>query len=115
MRISDWSSDVCSSDLERALPLEHGSNFRDIGGYPAAGGKHVRWGMIFRSGGTPLLNDADEQRIGALKLGEMVDLRSSEERVLAPTRIYGVRYTAVGYSMGPMSANLRSEEHTFDI
>src|SRR3546814_680316 len=81
---------------ERALPLEHGSNFRDIGGYPAAGGKHVRWGMIFRSGGTPLLNDADEQRIGALKLGEMVDLRSSEERVLAPTRIYGVRYTAVG-------------------
>src|SRR3546814_16616904 len=74
---------------ERALPLEHGSNFRDIGGYPAAGGKHVRWGMIFRSGGTPLLNDADEQRIGALKLGEMVDLRSSEERVLAPTRISG--------------------------
>src|SRR3546814_6177413 len=64
---------------ERALPLEHGSNFRDIGGYPAAGGKHVRWGMIFRSGGTPLLNDADEQRIGALKLGEMVDLRRSEE------------------------------------
>src|SRR3546814_14564024 len=53
---------------ERALPLEHGSNFRDIGGYPAAGGKHVRWGMIFRSGWTPLLNDADEQRIGALKL-----------------------------------------------
>src|SRR3546814_13513140 len=88
---------------ERALPLEHGSNFRDIGGYPAAGGKHVRWGMIFRSGGTPLLNDADEQRIGALKLGAMVDLRSSEERVLAPTRIYGVRYPAVGYSMGTMS------------
>src|SRR3546814_10097930 len=91
---------------ERALPLEHGSNLRDIGGYPAAGGKHVRVGMIFRSGGTPLLNDADEQRIGALKLGEMVDLRASEERVLAPTRIYGVLYTAVGYSMGTMSANM---------
>ncbi|HEY6869061.1 MAG TPA: protein-tyrosine-phosphatase, partial [Novosphingobium sp.] len=26
---------------ERALPLEAGSNFRDIGGYPAAGGRRV--------------------------------------------------------------------------
>src|SRR3546814_13059477 len=73
---------------ERALPLEHGSNFRDIGGYSAAGGKHRRWGMIFRSGGTPLLNDADGQRIGALTLGEMVDPRSNAQGVLATTRLY---------------------------
>lgn len=83
---------------ERVLPLEQGSNFRDIGGYPA-GGKHVKWGMIFRSGGTPMLTDPDLAQIGALKLSEMVDLRSSEERILAPSRIAGVRYTAVGYSM----------------
>jgi len=84
---------------ERVLPLEHGSNFRDIGGYPAAGGKHVRWGLIYRSGASAILTDADVQQVQALGLKQLVDLRSSEERVLAPTRIDGVPYTAVGYSM----------------
>ncbi len=87
---------------ERLLPLEAGSNFRDIGGYPAASGRHVRWGMIFRSGGTPLLSQSDLTQVGGLGLTNMVDLRSDEERVLAPTRIDGVTYTAVGYSMGQM-------------
>jgi protein-tyrosine phosphatase len=84
---------------ERALPLQQGSNFRDLGGYPAAGGKRVKWGRIFRSGATPMLTKADLMMIKALGLSEMVDLRSSEERSLAPSRIEGVRYTAVGYSM----------------
>ena len=92
---------------ERLLPLERGSNFRDIGGYPAAGGKHVRWGMIYRSGGTPVLSDADLQAIQNLKLANMVDLRSSEERQLAPTRIQGVPYHAVGYSMNDILAAMR--------
>ncbi|MEY4160749.1 MAG: hypothetical protein RLZZ136_1370 [Pseudomonadota bacterium] len=84
---------------ERLIPLEAGSNFRDIGGYAAAGGKHVRWGMIYRSGGTPLLTHTDTDRIHALGLNNMVDLRSDEERVLAPSKIDGVPYTAIGYSM----------------
>jgi len=84
---------------ERLLPLEQGSNFRDIGGYRTADGKHVRWGLIYRSGATPLLTDSDLAQIKALGLRNMVDLRSDEERVLAPTRIDGVAYTAVGYSM----------------
>lgn len=89
---------------ERVVPLEAGSNFRDIGGYPAAGGKHVRWGLIYRSGATPLLTPADRARIAGLGLGNMVDLRSDEERQLAPSRIDGVPYTAVGYSMVQMMA-----------
>jgi len=84
---------------ERALPLQQGSNFRDLGGYPAAGGKRVRWGRIYRSGATAMLTDADLMMIKALGLADMVDLRSSEERSLAPSRVSGVRYTAVGYSM----------------
>jgi protein-tyrosine phosphatase len=96
--------DVRSGDIarvaERLIPLEAGSNFRDIGGYPAAGGRHVKWGLIYRSGGTPLLTEGDRARIGGLGLASMVDLRSSEERVMAPSRIEGVPYTAVGYSMG---------------
>lgn len=87
---------------ERLLPLQQGSNFRDIGGYPAAGGKHVRWGMIFRSGGQPLLTTADLAQLHAIGLNQVVDLRSKEERSLAPTAIDGVPYTAVGYSMMDM-------------
>jgi protein-tyrosine phosphatase len=84
---------------ERLVPLAQGSNFRDIGGYPAADGKHVRWGLIYRSGAQPMLSDADLAELRGLRLAQLVDLRSDEERVLAPTRIDGVAYTAVGYSM----------------
>lgn len=97
--LRDGGDGQVSRTAERALPLQQGSNFRDLGGYPAAGGKHVRWGLIFRSGATPMLTDADLMMIKALNLREMVDLRSSEERSLAPTRIQGVPYAAVGYSM----------------
>lgn len=100
--------DVRSGDVarvaERVLPLEAGSNFRDIGGYPAANGRHVRWGLIYRSGATPLITPADRARIASLGLAAMVDLRSDEERVLAPSRIDGVPYAAVGYPMGPLMA-----------
>jgi protein-tyrosine phosphatase len=88
---------------ERLLPLEQGSNFRDLGGYPGWGGKHVRWGMLYRSGATPLLTPGDLAQIRALGLQQMIDLRSSEERVLAPTRIAGVSYGAVGYSFQDMT------------
>lgn len=87
---------------ERLVPLASGSNFRDLGGYRAAGGRQVRWGRIYRSGGTPLLTEADRTRIAGLGLATMIDLRSSEERVLAPSRIEGVPYLAYGYSMGSM-------------
>ena len=88
---------------ERLVPLESGSNFRDIGGYALAGGRHVRWGLIYRSGATPLLSDRDREQIRGLGLADMIDLRSDEERVLAPSRIDGVRYAAVGYSMAALN------------
>lgn len=87
---------------ERTAPLAQGSNFRDLGGYPAAGGKHVRWGKIFRSGATPLLSDADLAQVQSIGLSEMIDLRSVEERQLAPSRIAHVPYSAIGYSMMEM-------------
>lgn len=93
---------------ERLVSLEHGSNFRDIGGYSTTGGKHVRWGMIYRSGATPLLTDTDMKTVAGLKLANMVDLRSSEERQLAPSKIYGVPYHAVGYSINAILGAMRS-------
>lgn len=84
---------------ERLIPLKQGSNFRDIGGYPGADGKQVRWGLIYRSGATPMLSADDLATVRSLHLKQLIDLRSDEERVLAPTKIDGVTYTAYGYSM----------------
>lgn len=93
---------------ERLVPLQQGSNFRDIGGYAAADGKHVRWGLIFRSGATAMLTADDVATVNGLGLRHLVDLRSDEERVLAPTKIDGVPYSAVGYSMQRIFENMRS-------
>jgi len=87
---------------ERLLPLQHASNFRDLGGYPAAGGRHVRWGMIYRSGATPLLSDADYLYLDGLGIRSVIDLRSAEERQIAPDLLpgrTGARYFAKDYSM----------------
>ena len=100
---------------ERLIPLEKGSNFRDIGGYPAAGGKHIRWGLVYRSGATPLLTAADVEQIRALGLHDMIDLRSSEERVIAPTKLTGIRYTAVDYSMMSMTGERRALTNGVDL
>ncbi|MFW2854004.1 tyrosine-protein phosphatase [Sphingomonas sp. TX0543] len=93
---------------ERLVPLQQGSNFRDIGGYQGAGGKHVRWGLIYRSGATPMLTAQDRETVSGLHLKQLIDLRSDEERVLAPTRIDGVTYTAYGYSMQRIFEGMRA-------
>jgi protein-tyrosine phosphatase len=69
---------------ERVVTLERGSNFRDLGGYPAAGGKHVRWGMIYRTAAMPMLTDADYRYVGGLGVRAIIDLRSVQERQIAP-------------------------------
>src|SRR3546814_9978289 len=65
MRISDWSSDVCSSDL---WPRRHGSDVReDIGFGPAgevqlgAGGKEIKT-CLGQSGA--MLARSEERRVG---------------------------------------------------
>ena len=101
---------------ERVLPLEHGSNFRDIGGYPAAGGKHVRWGSIYRSGATPLLSERDIRYLRTLHLTAMIDLRSLEERELAPTRLSAasIHYVAIDYHFDTLIPQAQAQALTSD-
>lgn len=96
---------------ERALPLERGSNFRDLGGYPGADSRRVAWGRIFRSGALPLLSEADYGLLSGLGIGAIVDLRSVEERAVAPTLLddrTGALFLSNDYSIAPMLANMRS-------
>lgn len=72
---------------ERALPLQQASNFRDVGGYTGAGGRRVKWGHIFRSGAMPMLSEQDAELIEKLGIKTIVDLRSLDERAIAPDTI----------------------------
>lgn len=69
---------------QRDVPLEGGTNFRDMGGYRAADGRRVRWGKLFRSGHSSHLTDDDRERVVALDIRTCCDFRRDEERVIEP-------------------------------
>jgi len=95
---------------ERRLPLEKGSNFRDIGGYVTKDGKQVLWGKAFRSGAMPMLTEADYALISGLDLDSVVDLRSLEERALVDDKIddrTGALFLSNDYSMKALFAKLQ--------
>lgn len=80
----------------RALPLEGGVNFRDLGGYQTADGRHVKWGRVFRAGELAGLTDTDLALLQTLGLKRIFDLRSAEEMAAAPDRIpQGAEYQAM--------------------
>jgi protein-tyrosine phosphatase len=70
---------------ERLLPLQGGRNFRDMGGYAAAGGKTVRWGKLYRSGVMNGLTATDLSYLSALGINTICDLRSVQERQAEPS------------------------------
>lgn len=51
-------------------------NFRDMGGYITNDGKSIKWGKIFRSGDFSNVSDQDMDRLKALNLKTIIDLRS---------------------------------------
>lgn len=97
---------------ERELPLERGSNFRDLGGYRGADGRAVKWGRIFRSGAMPLLTDNDYALLGGLKIGSIVELRSVDERMIAPTQLddrTGALFLSNDYSLKTMMGTMMAD------
>ena len=53
----------------------------------AAGGRTVRWGVLYRSGQLSNLTRRGLAQFGALGLTTLIDLRSDEEREQAPDRL----------------------------
>jgi protein-tyrosine phosphatase len=79
------SAKVAAPAHLRVLPLEGGNNFRDMGGYRTADGKHVRWNMLYRSGAMWKLTAADYAYLDKLGIAVVCDLRSGSERKAQPT------------------------------
>jgi protein-tyrosine phosphatase len=69
---------------ERLVPLAGTLNFRDLGGYPAADGRRVRWGMLYRSDALATTTEADRDYLVALGVRVVHDFRYAAERASAP-------------------------------
>lgn len=65
--------------VERVVPFSTVFNFRDLGGYPAADGRTVRWGRVYRSDGLFRLTTGDFATFAALDLRTVLDLRRPDE------------------------------------
>jgi protein-tyrosine phosphatase len=63
----------------RHLALQGASNFRDLGGYAAHGGRSVRWRVLFRSDHLANLTEADLGQFQALNIGRSFDFRGQQE------------------------------------
>jgi protein-tyrosine phosphatase len=68
----------------RVLPLQGGRNFRDLGGYRAADGRQIKWGVLFRSGSLVDLTRADWEHLMARGVQALCDFRSTRERENEP-------------------------------
>ena len=75
------------SDASRFVPLQGTYNTRDFGGYPAAGGKRVRYGMLYRSDDLSQLTGRDLTTLGALGLKTVIDFRTDKVQELTPDRL----------------------------
>ncbi len=63
----------------RHVSLEGAFNFRDLGGYPAADGRVVRWRQLFRADSLGGLTPSDLDALKAMGLRTVVDLRTVAE------------------------------------
>lgn len=98
------------------IKLEGAVNFRELGGYPVADGRTVRYGLLYRGANLSLLaSPADRATLESWGLKEVLDLRSAGESDRAPDpvpsgchyqRICGMRH-ADGSEMDFSPAGIR--------
>jgi protein-tyrosine phosphatase len=89
---------MTTTEPDRHLVLAGTRNVRDVGGYPAAGGRRTRWRTLLRSDELTRLPDASRVALEELGLRQVVDLRWPEELVISPNSFREserVRYTSI--------------------
>src|SRR3546814_10393001 len=129
MRISDWSSDVCSSDLERrqavggALPAPRGAPVDRFADLPAAGGLHGAIAAVeLQAGRFPIqAEEADQapgfgfRRLDQGFVPQLVDRQ--RQHGLPVAHEAGLQRDGVrdGVEVGREPRVERSEEHTTEL
>ena len=66
-------------DFERRVACEGCFNFRDLGGYATEDGRWTRRGRLYRADGPHALTAADIDKLAALGLATVIDLRTPDE------------------------------------
>ena len=89
------------SEFPFVVPLQGGSNFRDLGGHRTADGRTVRRGAVFRSAHLGGLTDHDRRQLGKLGVRTIVDLRGVNEAAETPHLIDGLACRIVGAHIEP--------------
>lgn len=89
------------SALPFVVPLEGGSNFRDLGGHRTAAGATVRRGAVFRSAHLGGLTGPDRAALGKIGVKTIVDLRGVSEAAETPHLIEGLACKVVGAHIEP--------------
>ena len=74
----------------RRLELEGVFNLRDVGGYPAAGGRTTRWRALLRSDALHRVDPAGGAVLAGLGLRTVLDLRTEAEAEIAPSALDGL-------------------------
>ncbi|MBB3113945.1 protein-tyrosine phosphatase [Paenibacillus phyllosphaerae] len=69
---------------ERVIPLQGSRNFRDMGGYPAADGRKVKYGIFFRADELTGLTEEDIAFLETLGIRTIFDYRSDDEAAHKP-------------------------------
>ncbi len=92
----------------RHLPIEGTHNFRDVGGYPTAGGGVTRWRTLFRSDSLHALTATGLEAVEDLGLVTAIDLRYERELEDLPSPLAGHARTA--YRHRPLGPALRPFE-----
>ncbi len=89
---------MATSDRPRHIVLDGTRNVRDVGGYPAAGGRRMRWRTLLRSDELTRLPDGTRLALEGLGLRQVIDLRWPEELVISPNTFRNsgrIRYTSI--------------------
>lgn len=86
---------------DRLIEFDRVLNFRDFGGWETADGARVARGKLYRSAAFHEASDPDIEKLDALGISTVVDLRRPEERNREPNRWPGERVRVIVNNEGP--------------
>lgn len=67
-------------DPARFVSLRGALNVRDLGGYPTADGRAIKWGLVYRGDGPERIDGDDRAEIVRRGIATVIDLRAASER-----------------------------------
>ncbi|MFT3704554.1 MAG: tyrosine-protein phosphatase [Agriterribacter sp.] len=76
-----------TDSTQREIKLQGAINFRDLGGYQTADGKHVKWGKIYRSAALDKLSEHDLDVLQGKSIAVVADFRGPYEVKVAPDKL----------------------------